>query len=87
VGIPIGCEAAIHSARRYLETLPSDHVSVKLDFSNVFNSLHWSDMLRSVADRIPDLYVFCYFAYYHSSVLFHGPYLVFSQEGPQQGVR
>ena len=56
VGVPGRCEAAIHSARRYLETLPSDHVSVKLDFSNAFNSLHRSDMLRSVADRIPDLY-------------------------------
>jgi len=49
------------SARRYLETIPSDHVFVKLDFSNDFNSLHRSDMLRSVADIIPDLYhAFCY---------------------------
>jgi len=58
VGVPGGCETAIHSARRYLETLPSDHIFVKLDFSNAFNSLHQSDMLRSVADRIPDLYAF-----------------------------
>jgi len=85
VGVPGACEAAIHSARRYLETIPFDHVFVKLDFSNAFNSLNRSDMLCSVADRIPDLYAFCYSAYYHSSILFHGPYLVFSQEGPQQG--
>jgi len=77
VGVPGGCEAAIHSARRYLETLPPDHVFVKLDFSNAFNNMHRSDMLP---------YAFCYSAYYHSSVLFHGPYLVFSQEGrPKQG--
>jgi len=80
VGVPGGCEAAIHSARRYLETIPSDHVFVKLDFRNAFNSLHQSDMLHSMADRIPDLYAFCYSAYYHSSILFHGPYLVLSQE-------
>jgi len=40
VGVPGRCEAAIHSARRYLETLPPDHVFVKLDYSNAFNSLH-----------------------------------------------
>ena len=34
IGIPGGCEAAIHSARRYLEGLPADHVVVKLDFFN-----------------------------------------------------
>jgi len=26
VGIPNGCEAAIHSARRYLEAMPPDHM-------------------------------------------------------------
>jgi len=45
VGIPSGCEAAVHSARRYLETMPADHVMVKLDFANAFNSLHRYDML------------------------------------------
>ena len=42
VGIPGGCEAAIHSARRYFEALPTDPVLVKLDFSNAFNSFHRS---------------------------------------------
>ena len=40
VGTPGGCEAAVHSARRFLQTMPADHVLVKLDFSNAFNSLH-----------------------------------------------
>jgi len=40
VGTPGGCEAAVHSARRYLEALSEDHVLVKLEFSNTFNSLH-----------------------------------------------
>ena len=40
VGVPGGCEAAVHAARRYAEDMPDDHFIVKLDFSNVFNSLH-----------------------------------------------
>jgi len=63
VGIPGGCEAAIHSARRYLEELPPDHIVVKLDFSNAFNSLHWFDMLSTVHSRIPDFYSYCCSAY------------------------
>ena len=39
VGVPGGCEAAVHAARRYAEDMPDDHVIVKLDFSNAFNSL------------------------------------------------
>ena len=59
VGISGGCEAVIHSALRYLETLPPDHVLVKLDFSNAFNSLHRLDMLNAIHDRLPDLYPYC----------------------------
>jgi len=85
VGISGGCEAAIHSARRYLEAMPTDHVLVKLDFTNAFNSLHRHDMLSAVHSRIPEIYAYCHSAYSQSSILFHGPYTVSSQEGPQQG--
>jgi len=85
VGTPGGCEAAIHSARRYLEALPPDHVLVKLDFSNAFNSIHRREMLLSVYNRIPDLYAFCRSAYGQPSCLFFGPHIVLSEEGAQQG--
>lgn len=85
VGTPGGCEAAVHSARRYLETLPPDHVLVKLDFTNAFNSVHRREMLFSVYNRIPELYAYCRSAYSQSSCLFFGPYIVFSEEGAQQG--
>ena len=85
VGTPGGCEAAIHSARRYLEALPADHVMVKLDFTNAFNSLHRHDMLTSVLSRVPELYAYCYSAYSHPSTLFYGSYVISSEEGPQQG--
>ena len=85
VGTPGGCEAAVHSARRYLEVLPQDHVLVKLDFTNAFNRLHRRDMLLSVHSRIPELYAFCLSAYSQPSLLFFGPEIVSSEEGPQQG--
>ena len=85
IGTPGGCEAAVHSARRYLEALPEDHVLVKLDFSNAFNSIHRREMLLAVHSRMPELYSFCCSAYNQPSVLFFGQYTVQSQEGVQQG--
>jgi len=85
VGTPGGCEAAIHSARRYLEAMPSGHVMVKLDFTNAFNSLHRHDMLMSVLSRVPELYAYCHSAYSQPSKLFYGGYIISSAEGPQQG--
>jgi len=43
IGTPGGCEAAIHAALRFLESLPVNIVLVKLDFSNAFNSIHRRD--------------------------------------------
>ena len=85
VGTSGGCEAAVHSARRFLEAMPSDFVVVKLDFSNAFNCLRRSDMLQSVADRAPALFPYCYSAYANASILYYGQYVILSQEGPQQG--
>ena len=85
VGVPGGCEAAIHSARRFLQSMPVGHVLVKLDFTNAFNSLHREDMLLAIRDRLPELYAFCLSAYVQPSILFYGPYTLLSNEGPQQG--
>jgi len=65
--------------------MPSDHVVVKLDFSNAFNCLHRSEMMQAVADRVPELFSYCFSAYSKPSVLFYGAYTILSQEGPQQG--
>jgi len=82
VGTPGGCEAAIHLARRCLEALSADHVMVKLDFTNAFNSLHRQDMFTSVLSRVPELYAYCYSAYSHPSTLFYGSYVISSEKGP-----
>jgi len=85
VGTPGGCEAAVHPARRYIETLPRDHVLVTLDFTNAFNRIHRNEMLYSVHSRIPELYPYCRLAYGQPSLLFFGPYTVSSQEDAPQG--
>ena len=85
VGTPGGCEAAIRSARRFLETMSPEHVVVKLDFTNAFNCLHRQDMLLAIRDRLPELYAYSLSAYSQPSILFYGPFTVLSSEGPQQG--
>ena len=45
LGIQGGAEAVVHSARRFIETLPQSLVVVKLRFTNAFSCLHRSDML------------------------------------------
>ena len=65
--------------------MPNDNVVVKLDCSNAFNCLYRSDMLKSIADRVPELLPYCYSAYANLSVLYFGQYIIMSQEGPQQG--
>ena len=75
----------MHSGRRFLQNMPSDHVMVKLDFSNAFNCLHRRDMLQAISDRLPELFRVCYSAYSQPSLLFFGSHIIESQEGPQQG--
>ena len=86
MGTSGGCEAAVHSTRRFLKSLAPDRVNVvKLDFSNAFNNIHRTDMLQAVFDRIPELFAFTNSAYLVPSILYYGPYNVLSQEGTQQG--
>ncbi|KMS64974.1 hypothetical protein BVRB_040730, partial [Beta vulgaris subsp. vulgaris] len=84
-GIQGGCEAAVHATRRFIESMPPDHVVAKLDFSNAFNCLCRSRMLGEVASRIPELYKFCHLSYSSPSTLKFGEWCVESQVGIQQG--
>lgn len=85
VGISGGCEAAIHSARRFLLSSQTDNVLVKLDFSNAFNCIRRDAMLQAVFDQIPELYRYCHLAYSSSSFLKFGSFTMLSEEGVQQG--
>ena len=85
VGIQGGCEAVVHTARRFAQHLPADNVIVKLDFSNAFNCIHRDTMLEAVYNDFPQLYNFCHLAYSSPSTLFFGDFTISSQEGTQQG--
>jgi len=85
VGIPGGCEAAVHAARRFLDNMDQRSILVKLDLANAFNSLYRDCMLSSVNEILPELAPFCQLAYAEASILKFGNFTVLSQVGPQQG--
>ena len=80
-----GCEAAVHAARLYLLNLNPNHVLLKLDFRNAFNSVRRDKMLEAVQDLAPELFPFVHSAYSSPSSLFWGDKILQSSEGVQQG--
>lgn len=85
IGVPGGCEAAVHAARRFVKGMHRNQVLVKLDFTNAFNTLRRDVMLGSVYQTIPEIYSFAHQAYSTPSVLAFGHLSLSSQMGPQQG--
>ena len=85
IGVPGGCEAAVHAIRRFMEGMRGVYVVVKLDFSNAFNCLHRDFMLELVVEMVPRFYRFCHLEYSKHSSLQFGEFLVSSQVGSQQG--
>ena len=69
VGVAGGCEAVVHATRRFLSTMPTDNIIVKLDFSNAFNSLYRDYMLERVSEVIQELYKFFHLVYKEHSIL------------------
>lgn len=84
-GVPGGCEAAVHTARRYTQNLPADQVLVKIDFKNAFNCVRRDTILEAVALHIPELLPFATSAYSVASNLIFGENSLQSEEGIQQG--
>jgi len=85
VGTPGGCEAAVHATRRFMDSMTSDDVIVKLDFSNAFNRIRRDVMLMTVATELPELYKFCLLSYGKPTALKFGSRTIWSEEGVQQG--
>ena len=75
----------MHATRQYLSSLQPDHVVVKLDFRNAFNSVHRDSMLRAVQDLAPEVYPFVHSVYSSPSSLFWADQSLLSAEGVQQG--
>lgn len=79
VGVSGGCEAAVHTSRRFLKHMDPDSVLVKLDFENAFNSLRRDRMLHAVYSVLPELASYCHLAYADASTLKFGSFSLFSQ--------
>ena len=84
-GVPLGCEAAAHATRLFLQNMPPGHLLLKLDFKNAFNTLRRDKMLESVKEVAPELFTFIHAAYGQPSLLFCGDCVLESAEGVQQG--
>ena len=58
VGVPGGAKGAIHAMRRLTSNMSDDHVIVKLDFFNAYNTVRIDTVLESITDKMPELYRF-----------------------------
>ena len=85
VGVKGGCEAAVHSTRRFLLSMPDNCVVAKLDFTNAFNSVRRDSMLEAVALHVPEILQFCHSSYAHPTNLLYDLHTISSEEGVQQG--
>ena len=85
MGIPGGCEAAVHATRRFIYTISDGHVVAKLDFASIFNSLHRDVMLQALAYKVHEIYRFCYLSFHQFSILQFNSFQLLSNESPQQG--
>jgi hypothetical protein len=81
IGVSCGCEAAIHSTRRFIAHIPNDYAVVKLDFANAYNSIRRDAILLAVAKTLPDIYQFCHLALQQSDILEFGHHTIESREG------
>ena len=80
-GTPLDCEAAVHAARCYLESLsPSfNKLMLKLDFSNGFNCLRSDKMLISVSELASTFYQYVLSSYKKPSCLYCGDHNIIIQ--------
>ena len=80
-----GCEAVVHSSRRFMETMESGDVMVKIDMKNAFNTIRRDTFLRVVRERAPGLYPLLWQAYSEPTPLYYGTVKMQSATGLQQG--
>ena len=71
-GTPHGAEAAVHTARLFLENLKPNEVIFKLDFKNALNTIRRDKMMQAVSSLAPELAFFVYSVYSEPSTFFWG---------------
>ena len=65
--------------------MPDNHIIVKLDFGNAFNSIRRDLVFDSIAVKIPELYCFVYASCSSNPILTFRSRVILSKEGFQQG--
>jgi len=83
--IQLGAEAAAHAARSFLNNLTEGQALLKIDFSNVFNTLRRDHMLAVINEELPQFYPFINSCYFEHSFLQFGHHTLISDKGPQPG--
>ena len=84
----MGCEAAVHATRRFIEDsrrTAAPHVLVKVDVSNAFNTVRRDVFLARIRERCPEVYHLAYQTYSAPSTLIIGGQTIESASGVQQG--
>ncbi|KAK2402907.1 hypothetical protein QL285_052393 [Trifolium repens] len=87
VGISGGAEAILHSANRLLSQRHDDGslAMLTVDFSNAFNMVDKSALLREVRVRCPSISLWVEFLYGQAARLYLGDGYIMSATGVQQG--
>ncbi|KAK1411384.1 hypothetical protein QVD17_37932 [Tagetes erecta] len=87
VGVPNGAEAVLHSANRFLSAFHSDGslAMLTVDFSNAFNEVDRTTLLREVSCRCPSIFPWVQFLYAQPARLYVGDTHIGASSGVQQG--
>ena len=88
VGVPVDCEAIVHSVDRVLEDpgiQPDAHWTLFLDFSNAFNSVSREVLFREVRAHLPSMSAWIECCYSPQPLLTLVSSIIYSCCGVQQG--
>ena len=88
VGIPAGCEAIVHAVSNLLvdtTSLPTDHITLLVDFSNAFNLIDREIMFREIRQHIPSMAAWMESCYGCQPILYLSDCTISSCCGVQQG--
>jgi hypothetical protein len=81
----LGCEAAIHTTRTFVNNDQNRGKVLLFNFKNAFNSVERDCILKEVQCHIPFLYLYLYQCYRNPSTLFFSDQLISFSIGAQQG--
>lgn len=85
VGVRSAAEGLIHKVDSWMQRAPPDHGLLQLDFSNAYNTLSRTQMLKAVATHCPLFYHYADACYGNAATLFGPGFTVEGEQGIHQG--